>query len=295
MSAAKRRTPRTRRVAAGNAGHRYIVDGRDYSGRGVTTLIKDGFPKPALVYWSARMVADLALYERNLWEPLVNAGRIEAAHQLLRDAPWSAAREAATRGTDVHRHAAKLAMGGTVDVDDRTEALVDAYLAFREDWRPLDELVEVMVVNRRYQYAGTADLFGLLDGMGRDGKPKPPDDGAEPARVLIDVKTGAKDVYAETALQLAAYAHAERMLPGGEGNLEDERPVPKVDFTGVLWLHDDGSYDLLPVRADDKVFRIFLYAAEIAGFQGHKRGEGWGETTIGAALTPVPPTTNPTE
>lgn len=291
MSPTKGRPPRTRRVASGG-GHRYYVDGKDYGGRGVTTLLKDGFPKPALVYWSARCVADLALYERNLWEPLVDAGRVEAAHQLLRDAPWSAAREAAARGTDVHRIAAQLAQGATVDVDDRTASLVDAYLAFRADWQPLDELVEVMVVNRRHQYAGTLDLLGLLEGMGRDGQPKAPDDGEEPARVLIDVKTGAKDVYAETALQLAAYRNAETMLPGGEGNLVDEAPMPAVDWTGALWLHDDGTYDLVPVNTDRKVFRVFLYAAEIAGFQGHKRGEGWGEKLLGAALEPVP-TTNP--
>lgn len=284
------RKARTRRVASGS-GHRYIVDGKDYGGRGVTTLIKDGFPKPALVYWSAREVADAAVYEENVWRPMVDAGRTEAAHDYLKNAPWTRAREAAARGTDVHRLAAQLAQGATVDVDDRTEALVDAYLAFREDWRPVDELVEVMVVNRRHVYAGTLDLLGLLEGMDRDGNPVDPDGDHEPARALIDVKTGARDVYPETALQLAAYRNAETMLPGGEGNLTDERPMPAVDFTGILWLHDDGTYDLVPTDTGPKVFRVFLYAAEIAGFQGHKRGEGWGQHTLGDALRPF--TTDP--
>lgn len=283
------RKPSTRRVDAGKSGHRYVVDGKDYAGRGVTTLLGAGFPKPAIPRWAAREVADAAVYERHVWLPMLDAGRTEAALDYLRGTPWTRSREAAARGTDVHHLAARLAQGEEVEVDDRTEAMVDAYLAWRADWRPTDELVEVMVINRRHHYAGTLDFLGLLHGLAPDGTPQDPNAGLPPAKALLDVKTGARDVYPESALQLAAYRNAETMLPGGEGNLDDERAVPAVDFTGVLWLHDDGTYDLIPVDTGPKVFRCFLYVAEVAGFMGHRRGEGWGDTLLGDSILPHDP------
>lgn len=268
--------PATRRVASGK-GHRYIVDGTSYSGRGVTTLL--ALPKPALINWAANVTAEAAVNERDVWLPMVEAGRDRAAIEYLKEARWQTTTEAAVRGTDVHTLAERLSGGEEVEVDERTEGFVDAYLAFRADFRPTNEITERMVVNRRHVYAGTFDLIAELRGH-------PDSTGDRPVRLLIDYKTG-KGVYPETCLQLAAYRHAETMLPGLAGNPDEEVPVPEVDGAAVLHLRGDGTYELRPVQAGEREFRTFLYAAQIADFT--TKG-GWGETVIGRPIAP-----NPTE
>ncbi len=281
LLAAKR--PPTRRVKAGKNGHRYIVDGYNYSGRGVTTLIGAGVPKPALVGWAARVTAQTAVDELDTWLPMVQRGRSRAAIEYLKEARWQSTNEAAVRGTDVHVLASRLAAGEEVDVTDTTEALVDAYLAFREDFSPVDELSEIMVVNRTNVYAGTLDLIATLEGW---LIPDPETEELRPARVLIDYKTSGSGIYPESVLQIAAYRFAEIMLPGLEGSPEDELPMPEVDRAAVLWLRDDGTYELLPVEADRRAWKVFLYAAQIAGFAGR---DGWGSDTIGKPLAPNRP------
>jgi len=295
------RRPPTRRVRAGKSGHRYIVDGKNYSGRGVTTLIGDGIPKPALIGWAARRTAEAAVYERDVWLPMAEGGRPKAAIEYLKEARWQTTNEAATRGTDVHVLAARLADGETVDVDDRTEALVDAYLAFRADFLPENELSERMIVNRTHVYAGTFDLLADLAGYRwvpelskAVHKLSEPERAAldageltdRPARVLIDYKTTASGVYPEVTIQLAAYRYAEIMLPGLEANPEDELPMPEVDFAAVLWLRDDATYELRPVLADERAWKLFLYGAQIARFAGR---DGWGAETIFSPIEPNVP------
>lgn len=274
--AAKR--PPTRRVNSGS-GHRYVVDGVSYAGRGVTTLLSDGVNKPALIGWAARVVAEAAVYERDTWLAMVSQGKEKSAIEYLKQQRWETSTKAAARGTEVHRLAAQLAAGEQVEVDDNTEAMIDAYLKFRDDWQPADEQVEVMVLNRTHVYAGTLDLLCTLEGWRCDR-------GRRPARVLIDLKTGARGVFPETTLQLAAYRFAESMLPDLEGDLADELPMPEVDYCAVLWLLDDGTYQLKPVEADERAFRTFLYAAQLADFSGR---DGWGADSIGEALTPARP------
>lgn len=274
--------PATRRVNSGK-GHRYVVDGVNYAGRGVTTLLGDGVNKPALIGWAARVVAEAAVDELDVWLPMLREGKRRSAVEYLKQQRWETSTEAAARGTEVHSLAAQLAAGQEVEVSEVTEGLVDAYLAFRADWQPTDELSEVMVVNRTHVYAGTLDLICTLEGWRVDR-------GSRPARVLIDLKTGASGVYPEVALQLAAYRYAEVMLPDLEGDAEDEQPMPQVDHCAVLWLLDDGSYQLKPVQADERAFRTFLYAAELAAFVGR---DGWGRDTIGAALQPPELPTHP--
>ena len=290
--------PPTRRVRAGKSGHRYIVDGKNYSGRGVTKLIGDGIPKPALIGWAARITAEAAVYERDTWLPMATGGRPKAAIEWLKEARWQSTNEAAVRGTDVHVLAARLADGETVDVDDRTASLVDAYLAFRDDFLPENELSERMIVNRTHVYAGTFDLVADLvayEWVPELGKARHKLDDAEaelldegkltvrPARVLVDYKTGASGIYPEATIQLAAYRNAEAMLPGLEANPEDELPMPEVDFAAVLWLRDDATYELRPVLADERAFKVFLYGAQIARFAGR---DGWGSTTIFSPIEP---------
>jgi hypothetical protein len=282
MSAPK---PPTRRVKAGKSGHRYIVDRVNYKGRGVTTLLGAGMPKPALIGWAARVTAEAAVYGRDEWLPLAEKGREKAALAMLNEARWETTNEAAVRGTDVHKLAERLAAGEEVEVDERTEGFVDSYLAFRDDLRPTDEIAERMIVNRTHVYAGTFDLIATLEGLTvaryREAGGSVADiaDLDRPVRLLVDYKTG-KRAYPEVCLQLAAYRNGEIMVPvDGQG---DEEPVPEVDGCAVLNLAGDGTYDLRPVEAGEREFRTFLYVAQVAAMM--EKDDGWGETVIGRSI-----------
>jgi hypothetical protein len=232
-------TAPTRRVNRGK-GHSYFMDGPPCDG--VTWINSNGIPKPALVDWAARTTAGYAL---DHWDELTEIGLAERL-RILERARWNTTKEAAVRGTDVHALAHRLAAGEEVDVPEPLVGHVDAYLRFTEEWQPQELLVEAIVGNRRWRYMGTLDLVAQL----RDGQVW-----------LLDWKTGGKGIFRESALQLAAYRHAEFILqPDGT-----ELPMPKVDAVGCVWLRADG-YDLIPVDAGDDTFRLFLYAQQIARF-----------------------------
>jgi hypothetical protein len=232
--------PATRRVNVG-AGHRYELDGQECDG--VTSIIRDGIAKPALMYWAATAAASYAL---DHWAEL---GELGSAARLrkIEKAPWAERDRAALRGTAVHDAAHKLALGAEVDLDPENARVVDSYLRFVDEWHVVDELVEAVVINRKWHYMGTLDLVATI-GAGE--------------RWLLDFKTGASGVWPEAALQLSAYAHAETYL---DGNVE--RAFTRPDRAGVVWLRADG-YDLYPVpRAlDAATFQTFLYAQQTAKF-----------------------------
>jgi hypothetical protein len=244
----------TRRINHGR-GHRYELEGRDVDG--VTTVIGAGVPKPALIGWAARTTAGYAL---DHWDELAALGIAERLRRLER-AQYETSHAAAARGTEIHRLAAKLAAGDEVDVDETTRGHVDAYLRFADDWNLADELVEAVVISRRWSYMGSLDLVATIAGE----------------RWLLDLKTSASGIWPETALQLAAYANAETYIDG-----ETEQPMPTFDRAGAVWLRADG-YDLVPVdkALDAETFRTFLYAQQVAHFAKTDRA-----VYIGDALRP---------
>ncbi len=247
-------TAPTRRVNRGR-GHSYFLDGEPCNG--VTWVLNNGVPKPALIDWAARTTAGYAL---DHWEELAALGSAERLRTLER-ARWQTTSEAAVRGTDVHALAQRLAQGEEVDVPDPLVGHVDAYLRFVEEWAPTELLVEAIVANRQWRYMGTLDLIAQL----ADGRVW-----------LLDWKTGGKGIFRESALQLAAYRNAEVYVDADGA----EQPLPNVDAVGAVWLRADG-YDLIPVQADADSFRTFLYALQVARFCAAPP-----EDYIGEALAP---------
>lgn len=231
MSATK---PATRRQNHGR-GHSYLLDGQKV--RGVTTIIGDGIPKPALINWAANTTAEYAV---DNWDDL---GGMKVAARLakLKSARYDDRDTAARRGTEVHALAEQLVHGEKVDVPDELAGHVDSYLRFLDEWDPQPVLVEAVVFSRRYRYGGTLDLVADL---------------ADGSRWLVDVKTTRSGVYGETGLQLAAYRYADFYL--GEDLAEE--PMPEVDRTGVVWVRSDG-YDMVPVEAGPEQLKTFRHAA----------------------------------
>jgi hypothetical protein len=234
----------TRRVNHGR-GHSYLLDGERADG--VTWIVGNGVPKPALINWAANTTAGYAI---DHWDELADLKASERLRRLEK-ARFADTDAAKVRGTQVHSLAQHLAAGEEVDVPEQLVGHVDAYLRFTDEWKPEELLVETIVAHRRYRYMGTLDLVARL---------------ADDQTWLLDWKTTASGIWPESALQLAAYRHAEFYVDSDA----KEQPLPEIDRAGCVWLRADG-YDVVPVQADADTFRTFLYAQQVARFADAQR------------------------
>lgn len=283
----------TRIQKAGN-GHSYFLDGEKCPG--VTTILGNGIPKPALVGWAARTVAEyvtdrLVMTTGKDGQDVVDAGELMEALRKFNESSrypekWAAGQlnrgvlakvlgrvqyadrdEAANRGTEVHKLAEHLAKGEEIEVPAPLAGHVESYIRFLDEFSPTDAVLERVVINRRWRYMGRLDSIMTIDH---------PDLG----RTLLDVKTSRSGPFEEVALQLAGYRFAETMLD------EDgaEIPMEQVDACAVVWVRADG-YDLIPFRADENAFRVFLYAKQVGEWLDRENGGSVG--VKGEALRPV--------
>ena len=194
----------TRRINTGK-GHKYLLDGEEADG--VTTVISNGVAKPALVGWAANVTRDYAV---DHWDELAHVAPSERIKQLT-GARFADRDAAAGRGTQIHQLAHHLALGEEVEVPEALEGHVDAYLQFIHEWEPEELFAETVVGNRKHRYMGTLDLVCRLG----DGT------------WLLDFKTTRSGIYPESALQLAAYAHAEFMPRRRGDRASDARDRPR--------------------------------------------------------------------
>lgn len=229
-------------------GHRYKLDGLPVTG--VTTLIGGGIPKPALVRWAPRVVAEWVTDPDN--RPRLDEllkGDVDAAIRELKELPTKVRDEAGIRGTAVHQLAEALIHGGEVEAPEDIAPFVEGYADFLDQWQITPLLTERPCANRTDWWAGTFDLFAtspLLAG----GRP-----------IQIDLKTS-RGVYGETALQTAAYAKADFYLDA-DGN---EHPLPEIAATYVAHVTAEGTalYELARDREQiEEHYQMFLAAAYI--------------------------------
>jgi hypothetical protein len=226
----------------------------------VTTIIGGGVPKPALVNWAAKRVAEIAVGRRRVWEGMDSPSEMI---DWLKRAPYREKEGAAVQGSAIHDWAEQRVLGQPVTVEDlpveqRPWAL--SFLSFVHEMEPTWEMSEASVYNREHSYAGTLDaLLRLPDrtvaGIRANGGPDLSGLG------LVDYKTNKSGIFPETALQLAAYRHAEFVgLPDGS-----EIPMPRVDWCAALWVTDTG-YQLIPINAGHLAFEYFLSARMVRDF-----------------------------
>lgn len=270
---AKRPAPLTRIVNRGR-GHSYYLDGEKVPG--VTTILDNGIPKPALVGWAARtvseyvidrlalqgetvcaddLVASLSAFNetRKFPERLGNGLARIALTKILSQVHYADRDAAGNRGGEVHRLAEQLARGNEIDVPDELAGHVKSYVAFLDEWDPTNALLERVVVSRRWKYMGRLDLIADFPQYGRG---------------LVDVKTSRSGPFGEVGLQLAGYRYAETLL-AEEG--DGEEPMPAVDWCGVVWVRADG-YDVYRYDVDESTFRTFLYAKQVGEWLDRDNG-----------------------
>lgn len=297
----------TRIQRSGN-GHSYYLDGEKVPG--VTTILSNGVPKPGLQGWAAEQTADFVVNRLAVARNAEGKIRI-VADELVRDAlAWNETRgrhkirvghddlprlalgkilasiryrdlgEASAKGTEVHSLAERLNRGEEIEVPEHLVGYVEHYLRFLEEWDPVEALLERVVISRRWGYMGKADLFARFPGVWPAGTPW---EGQEVGVGLLDLKTSRSGIFAETALQVAAYGNAETMLEGDE-----EVPIPAVDWFGAIHLRSDG-YDVVrfDVRQDpaDPAFRTFLYAKHVGDWLDFREGPA---ATVKSASLPAP-------
>lgn len=215
----------------------------------VTTIINGGVPKEALINWAKKFTAEYAVDNFEKLTALLvpdadGATDRDGAVDWLKGAAYRDRDRKAALGSNVHDAFEAYVLGKPyptwpLPIRPRMKQ-VQAFLA---DHKPVFEATEASVYNRTQRYAGTLDAICTIDGR----------------RLLVDTKTG-KGVYPEAALQLAAYRYAE-FLGNADGS---EVTMPDVDGCAVLHLPDEGTeYELVSVRADEEVFRSFLYVREV--------------------------------
>ncbi|QKY78987.1 exonuclease [Arthrobacter phage Jinkies] len=217
---------------------------------GATTILNGGIPKPNLMNWYARTVAE---YVRDNPLEVEHLRQLEAETEgaMIRElakAPERVRDAAAVRGTDVHALAEKILHGLAVDVPADLAPYVDGYLALIDAWDIQPVLTETSIGNRKDWYAGRLDSIATIGALG--GEP-----------VLLDWKTSNR-VYGETGLQCAAYAKAEFYVT--DDAPDTEIPLPQVARTMVCHITPDGShlYDLARNPAEiDRHYDMFVAAA----------------------------------
>lgn len=238
-------TPPIRRVETAK-GH-YYKDADANRVPGVTTMLDGGLPKKALINWAGTATAEAAI---NRWDELAEMPPGTRLKEL-QGARYAEKDRAAKRGTEVHRYAERLINGEEVTVPEEIHGHVESYARFLDVFKVEPVAVEFGVASYKYGYAGTTDLIAdiTVPRLGRK-------------RLLMDIKTSRSGIFGEVALQLAAYRYAECIL--GD-DTEPERPMIEVDGCAGIHVRGDDA-DLVPVTADEAVFRSFLYVKQVYEF-----------------------------
>lgn len=249
-------------------GHSY-KDGNGDRVPGVTTILNAGVPKPQLIDWAGNKSAELAVDnwdELSDMKPLARIEWIKAARKTSENLVKN-------KGTRVHAIAENVVQGhpAEFETDDEEQLIrphVENYIRFLDQFEVDPVLVEVVVVHYDIGYAGTLDLIADITN---------PQTG-ERERWLLDLKTGEKGIWPETALQLSAY-RAAQFYVDNQGN---EQPMLAVDpdkCAAINVTADDALF--IPVVADANAFKVFRFAQKMYEFK---------KDDAGYVLPPLQPT-----
>lgn len=216
---------------------------------GVTSII-GMLPKPFLMYWAAKMTAELAVDSLPFVQQMAERDR-QGAIDYLKGASRRYTQIRADVGSKAHDLFERMIRGEDVGkVHPDLEPYRARFADFLATVNPELVRAEDVAWSDRHQYAGSFDAI-IRVWLDADRRPTP-DRSGTPVLLMVDWKTSA-DTYPEVALQMAAYAHADRII-GPDGSSE---PMPDVDGAAVLHITPE-QWALKPVRIDTDVFDLFL-------------------------------------
>jgi hypothetical protein len=217
---------------------------------GVTSIIGMA-PKPFLQYWAAKMTAELAVDSIDYLQRLVDADR-DGAIDYLKGASTRYTKTRAKVGSDAHDLFERMLRGENVRrVHPDLEPYRRHYAEFLDVVNPELVSAEDVMWSDTYEYAGSSDAIFYV-WLNEDNTPDPTRRFGERVLCMNDNKTSA-GTYPEVALQLSAYANADRIIT--PDNVSE--PMPDIEAGTVLHITPDG-WEFVPVAIDERVFDVFL-------------------------------------
>jgi hypothetical protein len=262
--------------------------------RSVTTILSQGVPKEALVFWAGNLVAESAIENA---PALIKAIRKPDTRKdffdWLRRAHTRKKDERADIGSAVHKvieaHVLRQPIPDDLAADEEMAVFLGHFERFVADWEVTFEASEMVVANPQEKYAGTLDYLVRSERLVAEfvARGLLPSDADPAVPFMGDTKTGGemctgdalcvrtrpyefkkcltelhsiKGVYPEAGLQMSAYraASVAWMRDGSKV------PMPATHPVGVvLHLRPEG-YLLHPARCDEQVFRYFQHARVVA-------------------------------
>ncbi|MCF3174778.1 hypothetical protein IPZ61_15780 [Streptomyces sioyaensis] len=224
------------------------------------TAVVDMLPKKFLQRWNANMAADLALDSIDYLQRMVDRDRV-GAKKWVAGAAWRYTRDRAGIGSKAHDLFERMMRGQQIR---RQSMDLEPYRAnFREFMdvvKPVLVRAEDVAWSDTYGYAGSFDAWLQIRVVVLDDGTwvlDPDNDSGQAVwvHVIADWKTS-KSVWPSVALQMAAYAHADKIIdPDGT-----EEPMPSFDGAVVLHITPEG-WSLIPVYAPEMrtAFGVFLH------------------------------------
>jgi hypothetical protein len=227
---------------------------------GVTSVV-GMLPKPFLAPWNARLVAELAVDSLPFVEQMAARDR-QGAIDFLKGAARRYTKIRADIGSAAHDLFERMIRGegGFEERDARGHFVRSVHPdmePYREHFAEFLTVVNPELVGAEdvawsdaHQYAGSFDAI-LRVWLDDENKPTR-DRSGTPVLLIADWKTS-KDIHAEVALQMAAYAYADKIIHA-DGS---ESPMPEFDGAAVLHITPDG-WKFAPVRIEPEIYAFFL-------------------------------------
>jgi hypothetical protein len=237
------------------SGSRFYINPADAGIKvpGVTSIVSM-LPKPFLAFWQAKMVAELAVDSLDFIARMAENDR-DGAVDYLKGAARRYTKVRANIGSDAHDLFERMIRGEKVGrVHPDLEPYREMFADFLRVVNPELVRAEDVAWSDTHEYAGSFDAI-LRVWLTENGKPDPERDPSrsEPHLLIADWKTS-KATYADVALQMSAYAYADRLIDP-DGNSE---PMPVFDGAAVLHITPE-QWAFKPVRIDRAVYAHFLH------------------------------------
>jgi hypothetical protein len=246
-------TPKLSTIKRG--GSRFYINPDDGSMKvpGVTSVV-GMLPKEFLRYWAAKEVATTAVEELGTIVSMTLRDP-SAAIDHLKKSPDRNTRKAADTGTAAHDLFERMARGETMgrvhpDLDPFVRHFAEFLDVVQPEYHFMEETVWSDSRGPGLAYAGSFDAFATIQGE----------------RVWIDNKTTRSGIHEEVGIQLAAYRYADSIIRQDGGRV----PMPESDGAAVLHVRPEG-WKLVPVRADEAMFEVFLHLREVFNYEKETR------------------------
>jgi hypothetical protein len=250
----------------------------------VTTVV-DVLPKKFLTRWYANMAAELALDSIDYLQRMADRDR-GGAKKWVAGAAWRYTNDRSKIGSKAHDLFERMMRGQRIGRLHPDMVPYHAMFAeFMATVKPVLVRAEDVAWSDTYQYAGSFDAWlRLRVVLNDDGTWTLDPDNVSGNAVWVDViadwKTS-KSVWPSVALQMAAYAFADRIIdPDGT-----EEPMPTFDGAVVLHVTPDG-WSLVPVYAPEMraAFGVFLHLRKTVDWEREGSRKVLGKPLAGSKL-----------